>query len=118
MKSFFSTPDGKNALKEIAGGSLEADESTSSKPESEVRIVDSKQLNDGEENESMQVDEAVDDAMDAVEEQSTSQPQHTLSKPIDKMKVAELRKELSKLNLPSTGLKAQLIERLTNALRQ
>ena len=68
----------------------------------------------------MQVDgEALGDAMVVVEEEkSTSPPRPALGKPIDKMKVAELRSELSKLNLPTTGLKAELVERLTNAFKQ
>ncbi|KAL0582515.1 hypothetical protein ABG067_007606 [Albugo candida] len=47
---------------------------------------------------------------------SPSEMVYTPSKPIEMMTVPILRKELKKLNLPTTGLKAELVQRLREVL--
>lgn len=58
-------------------------------------------------------EEDVESAMDVDEEEKKHSPPVT---PVKRMKVVELRSELTKRGLPTDGLKAVLIKRLEEAL--
>jgi hypothetical protein len=52
------------------------------------------------------------------EEGERFEKSHSLPKPIDKMLVADLKAELKKRGLETSGLKKDLLQRLKNALAQ
>lgn len=59
-----------------------------------------------------------DAAVDQAETTTSSSPRPSLKKPLNKMKVVELRDELRKRGLETNGLKTDLVERLKQALEQ